>query len=144
MFTGKLVHRIFQRSMKATPRIARVTLTPTLLNSEMAESAEDITYADELSRHKKLLPLYDLYPAIDNNYIAESATIVGETIVDSYSTVWNNVVIRGDINSVYIGIYTSIGDNTVIQTVASLPTGLEASVKIGDNVTINSDCTLSS
>jgi carbonic anhydrase/acetyltransferase-like protein (isoleucine patch superfamily) len=43
---------------------------------------------------------------------------------------------------VSIGKYCSIGDNTVIHTAGSLPTGIPAVVKISDNVWIQSNCTL--
>lgn len=38
--------------------------------------------------------------------------------------------------------FSSIGDNTVIHTAPSLPTGMSAKVYIGYNVTIGSGCTL--
>jgi len=38
--------------------------------------------------------------------------------------------------------FSSVGDNTVIHTAASLPTGMSAKVYIGYNVTIGSNCTL--
>ena len=38
--------------------------------------------------------------------------------------------------------FSSIGDNTVIHTAASLPTGMNSKVYIGYNVTIGSGCTL--
>ena len=38
--------------------------------------------------------------------------------------------------------FSSVGDNTVIHTAASLPTGMSAKVYIGHNVTIGSHCTL--
>jgi gamma-carbonic anhydrase len=38
--------------------------------------------------------------------------------------------------------FSSIGDNTVVHTAASLPTGMSAKVYIGYNVTIGSNCTL--
>lgn len=38
--------------------------------------------------------------------------------------------------------FSSIGDNTVIHTAASLPTGMSAKVYIGHNVTVGSNCTL--
>lgn len=53
-------------------------------------------------------------------------------------------MIRGDINAVEIHKYSSVGDNTVIQTVASLPSGLSSKVEIHPNVTIQEDCSLSS
>ena len=68
--------------------------------------------------------------------------IVGEVRIRQWSSVWYNSVIRGDINSVTIGRFSSIGDNTVVHTAASLPTGMPAGCKIGDNVTIGARCTL--
>jgi gamma-carbonic anhydrase len=41
-----------------------------------------------------------------------------------------------------IGSFSSIGDNCVVHTAASLPTGMSAKVHIGANVTIGSGCTL--
>lgn len=38
--------------------------------------------------------------------------------------------------------FSSIGDNSVIHTAASLPTGMPAKVYVGYNVTIGSHCTL--
>jgi len=45
------------------------------------------------------LPLYDLNPLIElNTYTSPSCTIAGEVVVAQHSVVWNNAVIRGDIN----------------------------------------------
>jgi carbonic anhydrase/acetyltransferase-like protein (isoleucine patch superfamily) len=38
--------------------------------------------------------------------------------------------------------FSSIGDNSVVHTAASLPTGMSAKVYIGFNVTVGSNCTL--
>ena len=38
--------------------------------------------------------------------------------------------------------FSSIGDNTVIATAATLPTGMLAKVYIGYNVTVGSNCSL--
>ena len=114
------------------------------VNTDLTESTKDLTYTDELSKHRPFVKLYDLLPVVQDNYISSSATVVGEVNIDWYSTIWNNAVVRGEINMVAIGPYSSIGDNTVVQTVASLPTGLPARCFIGANVTIHSDCSLSS
>jgi len=37
--------------------------------------ANDIAYTQELSRHRQVMPLYDLVPEIDNAWIAPNATI---------------------------------------------------------------------
>jgi carbonic anhydrase/acetyltransferase-like protein (isoleucine patch superfamily) len=85
-----------------------------------------------------------------NAFIAPNATIgiislnplVGEVQISEYANIWHNVVIRGDINIVRVGQYTTIGDNTVVHTANSLPTGLPAGVSIGPHCIIQSHCSL--
>lgn len=64
--------------------------------------------------------------------MAPNSTLIGEVVVGNDTSIWNNCVIRGDLNSVLIGNLTSIGDNTIIHTAGSLPNGLPASVTIGE------------
>ena len=97
----------------------------------------DIAYMEELSRHRTQLPLYDLKPITQNAWVAPNATLVGEVYVSKWATVWYGAVVRGDINAVRIGHFSSIGDNTVIHTAASLPTGITASVNIGKFAKLN-------
>ena len=71
-----------------------------------------IAYAEESSKHRMKLPLYDLEPRTENSWIAPNATlgnlkvelikhdIVGEVIIKRWASVWYNTVIRGDINRV--------------------------------------------
>ena len=59
-----------------------------------------------------------------------------------WASVWYNSVVRGDINRVTIGHFSSIGDNCVVHTAAALPTGMPATVEIGSNCSIGSGCTL--
>jgi carbonic anhydrase/acetyltransferase-like protein (isoleucine patch superfamily) len=88
------------------------------------------------------MKLYDLWPNHGMSFIAPNAALIGETYVGHHSAIWYNVVVRGDINRVRIMDHTSIGDNTVIHTTASLPTGLDAGVTIGCQTYIGPRCTL--
>jgi carbonic anhydrase/acetyltransferase-like protein (isoleucine patch superfamily) len=63
-------------------------------------------------------------------YIAEGAQIVGNVIMEEYSSVWHNVVARADINTIKIGKYTNIQDNAVIHVDDARP------AIIGDYVTV--------
>ena len=63
-------------------------------------------------------------------------------MIGKFSTVWYNSVIRGDINRVSIGTFTSVGDNCVLHTAAALPTGMSAALNIGHNCTIGAGSTL--
>ena len=47
-------------------------------------------------------------------YVAPSATIVGDVIIEEDSNVWPNAVIRADLNRVHIGKSASIQDCCVI------------------------------
>lgn len=146
MQASNLLRKLFKRNVLSLTKATRSAgMNATTTNSNIGKSVDgkefessarstigkeihpsDVSFTDELSNHQTLLRLYDIAPVVKNCYVAPSATLVGEVYVHSYATVWNNVVVRGDINYVVIGSYSSIGDNTVIQTVASLPTGLPA------------------
>jgi carbonic anhydrase/acetyltransferase-like protein (isoleucine patch superfamily) len=47
-------------------------------------------------------------------YIDPSAVVIGDVIIGERSSVWPNVSIRGDVNSIRIGDETSVQDNTVL------------------------------
>lgn len=64
--------------------------------------------------------------------------------VSKYATVWYGVTIRGDMNPVRIGHFSSVGDGCTIHTAHSLSHGLAASVNIGKNVTIGANCNIHS
>ena len=51
-------------------------------------------------------------------------------------------MIRGDINRVEVGHYSNIGENTVLMTAPSLPTGMQAKLTVGRNTTVGAGCTL--
>ena len=68
-----------------------------------------MAYADEISKHRMKVTLYDITPKNENCWIAPNATVsklimknplVGEVLIKMFSTVWYNAVIRGDINRV--------------------------------------------
>ncbi len=63
-------------------------------------------------------------------YIAAGAILVGNVIMEEFSSVWHNVVARGDINKIYIGKYTNIQDNSVLHVED------QRDVVIGDFVTV--------
>eukprot|EP01017_Pseudomicrothorax_dubius_P022171 TRINITY_DN2391_c0_g1_i1.p1 TRINITY_DN2391_c0_g1~~TRINITY_DN2391_c0_g1_i1.p1 ORF type:complete len:257 (-),score=55.10 TRINITY_DN2391_c0_g1_i1:37-807(-) len=100
-------------------------------------------FSEKISKHRNIMKLYDLSPQIGSDtFIAPNATVIGEVQIGFETNIWYGCVIRGDINGVKIGSNTSVGENTVIHTAASLPTGLPAAVEIGENVIVQSNCTL--
>ena len=78
------------------------------------------------------IPYKNKSPIIGNNsFIAQGAKLVGDVLIGSSSSIWFNVVIRGDFAPVYIGNFTNIQDNAIIHT-----SRFNGATTIGDNVTI--------
>jgi carbonic anhydrase/acetyltransferase-like protein (isoleucine patch superfamily) len=101
-----------------------------------------LSMIDDESKHRAKLPMYDLEPKIEHAWVAPNATVVGETRIRRWASVWHNAVIRGDINRVDLHHFASIGAGTVISTAASLPTGMSARCYIGRNVQVGAGCSL--
>jgi len=99
-------------------------------------------YFERFTKHRSIMPLYELWPNHGRSFVAPNATVVGEVEIGHESAVLYGAVLRGDINSITVMDYSFIGDNTVIHTAASLPTGSPASVMIGNNCYIGPRCTL--
>lgn len=93
---------------------------------------KDIAYLEPLSRHRAIMPIYDLIPVIfPNTFIAPNATLVGEVVVGEISCISYGATLKGDNNAVRVGSHTSIGDYSVLETVKGLNTGIPSSVNIG-------------
>ena len=97
---------------------------------------------EDFSKHRMLLPLYDIAPKTENNWVAPSATVIGEVDLRRFASVWYNAVVRGDINRVTIGSFSSVGERSVLATAPSLPTGMPARLTIGSNTSIGAGCSL--
>jgi len=71
-------------------------------------------------------------PQIDPSaYINASAQVIGDVIIGAHSSVWFNVVIRGDVHHVRIGARTNIQDNSTVHVTR----GRWGTV-VGDDVTV--------
>ena len=71
-------------------------------------------------------------PQVDTTaYVDESAQVIGDVQIGAESSVWMNVVIRGDVNYIRIGKRTNIQDLTLLHGMTKThPT------VIGDEVTV--------
>ena len=90
------------------------------------------------------MPLYDCIPVVQDAWVAPNASLVGDVMVSKWATVWYNVTLRGEMNPIRIGHFSSIGDGTTINASHTLPAGLTTSVNIGKNVTIEAGCSIHS
>jgi carbonic anhydrase/acetyltransferase-like protein (isoleucine patch superfamily) len=74
----------------------------------------------------------DLTPVVDPTaYVDQSAQVIGDVAIGAESSVWMNVVIRGDVNHVRIGRRTNVQDLTMIHVMRETHATI-----IGDEVTI--------
>ena len=64
-------------------------------------------------------------------YIDDSAVIIGDVSIGDDSSIWPNVVIRGDVHWIRIGKRTNVQDGSVLHVMRNLHP-----LTLGDNVTI--------
>jgi len=75
-------------------------------------------------------------------YIDQTAQLIGHVSIGQYSSVWMNVVIRGDVNRITIGRRTNIQDGTVVHVMRDThPTSIGDDVTIGHAAVVHG-CTL--
>src|ERR687897_3767763 len=79
-----------------------------------------------------LLPFEDKRPLVaDDAFIAPTAVLIGDVVVEEGASVWFGVVLRGDFNRIVVGSGTSVQDNSVIHTNEDLPTVIGSNVTVG-------------
>jgi len=70
-------------------------------------------------------------PQIDEEaVVADGAVVLGDVTIEKDASIWYNAVVRGDINSIWIG------EGTNIQDLAVLHVDRDASLTIGKHVTV--------
>lgn len=85
-----------------------------------------------------LLPFDGLMPRIDEStYVADTSTVIGDVVIGRNSSVWFNVVVRGDVNKIRIGERTNIQDGSIVHV-----TNRTHSTHVGDDVTVGHSVTL--
>tara|TARA_B110001454_G_scaffold185920_1_gene182392 strand:- start:947 stop:1459 length:513 start_codon:yes stop_codon:yes gene_type:complete len=65
-----------------------------------------------------------------DNWIAPTATIIGDVTLEKNTSIWFNAVLRGDIENIHIGEGSNVQDGSVLHTDPGFP------LKVGKNVTV--------
>lgn len=79
-----------------------------------------------------LIPLNGVAPEVHPTaYVHASAQVIGDVRIGAQSSLWFNVVVRGDVFHIRIGERTNIQDNSVVHV-----TGGQHATLIGDDVTV--------
>jgi carbonic anhydrase/acetyltransferase-like protein (isoleucine patch superfamily) len=87
--------------------------------------------------YKGVLPQLD-----DSVFLAPSACVIGDVQIGEQSSLWFNVVVRGDVNFIRIGKRTNIQDGTVVHVARDThPTVIGDDVSVGHGVTLHG-CTV--
>lgn len=86
-----------------------------------------------------ILPVRGFTPQIGRDcFIADNATIVGDTIIGDGCSIWFNAVLRGDVNSIRLGNHVNIQDCSVLHTLYEKSTIVIGDyVSVGHNVTVH-------
>jgi carbonic anhydrase/acetyltransferase-like protein (isoleucine patch superfamily) len=79
-----------------------------------------------------LRPFRSVFPTVDQSaFVDQSAQVIGDVHIGAESSVWMNVVVRGDVHYIRIGARTNIQDGTIVHVMRDThPT------VIGDDITI--------
>lgn len=67
----------------------------------------------------------------DSQFVADNATVIGNVLLHDKSSVWFNVVIRGDNELITIGPETNVQDGSVLHTDPGIPLTLGKGVTVG-------------
>ncbi|GEL77029.1 gamma carbonic anhydrase family protein [Tenuibacillus multivorans] len=81
-------------------------------------------------------------PRIDETaFIADGAKVIGDVEIGAKSSIWFNVVVRGDEGPIRIGERCNIQENSMCHLYEEFPLTLEDEVSVGHNAIIHG-CTL--
>jgi carbonic anhydrase/acetyltransferase-like protein (isoleucine patch superfamily) len=85
----------------------------------------------------------NIKPVVDASaYVDQSAQVIGDVVIGAESSVWMNVVIRGDVNEIRIGARTNIQDLTMVHVMRGThPTTIGNEVTVGHSAVIHG-CTI--
>lgn len=92
-----------------------------------------------------LRPFKNRLPVVDPSaYVDASAQLIGDVTIGAESSIWMNVVMRGDVNWIRLGRRSNVQDGTVVHVMRGThPTAIGDEVTIGHGAIIHG-CTIGS
>ena len=85
-----------------------------------------------------IIPLRGFTPKIGEGcFLAQNATIIGDTTIGDDCSIWFNVVVRGDVNTITIGDRVNIQDGSVLHTLYG-----KSVIEIGNDVSVGHNVTI--
>ncbi len=88
-------------------------------------------------------PFKGILPSVDASaYVDVSAQVIGDVHIGPESSLWMNVVVRGDVNAIRIGARSNVQDLTLVHVMRNThPTVIGDQVTIGHSAVIHG-CTI--
>lgn len=85
-----------------------------------------------------ILPHHGIWPKVhETAFVAPSADVIGDVEIGDQSSLWFQVVARGDVHSIRIGERTNIQDHSLLHV-----TRVKSPLTIGNDVTVGHRATL--
>lgn len=85
-----------------------------------------------------LIEFEGIKPTLDEKtFVAEGAKVIGKVTMKEFSSLWVNVVARGDVSKIEIGRYSNIQDNSVLHGADDQPAIIGDYVTVGHNAIIH-------
>lgn len=86
--------------------------------------------------------LGDIKPEIhDSAWVAPTASVIGNVILEAQSSVWFGAVLRGDNETIRVGARANVQDNSILHTDPGCPLDIGENVIIGHRVMLHG-CTI--
>ena len=67
----------------------------------------------------------------DDAFVAPTAVLIGDVVVEEGASVWFGAVLRGDFNRIIVGAGSTVQDNSVLHTAEDQPTVIGSNVTVG-------------
>jgi carbonic anhydrase/acetyltransferase-like protein (isoleucine patch superfamily) len=64
-------------------------------------------------------------------FVAPTAVLIGDVVIEEGASVWFGAVLRGDFNRIIVGAGTTVQDNSVLHTAVDQPTAIGSNVTVG-------------
>ena len=64
-------------------------------------------------------------------FVAPTAVLIGDVVVEEGASVWFGAVLRGDFNRIVVGAGSTVQDNSVLHTAEDQPTVIGSNVTVG-------------
>ncbi|KAL4486503.1 hypothetical protein ABPG72_018457, partial [Tetrahymena utriculariae] len=139
----KLFQAMWTRTIYSIGRMVRET--GLALDRYGCKLEQDISCYEPLSRHRNILPIYDLVPTFyHSTFIAPNSSLIGAVYLGQNTVVGYGSTLRADNHAIRVGHNTVIGDKVAVSNVATLAAGIPVSTNIGNHVNIGSGCVLQS